>query len=82
MGCLFIDSAVPNNDAESIADGVGRGQVVVSVWGGGLCSHCVCGVHYSLNECPFFWGHYLSEKGTKKKKAMQAGAVARQAGHK
>lgn len=33
---------------------------------GGLCSHCVCGVHYSLNERPFLHYitlHYISEKG-------------------
>lgn len=39
--------------------------------GGGEGSHCVCGVHYSLNECfvHFLLGHYLSEKGKNKKKA-------------
>lgn len=43
MGCLFIDSAVPNNDAESITD-----------WGR-ICSHCVHGVHFFQNEYPFLW---------------------------
>lgn len=49
IGCLFIDSTVPNNEAESIID-----------WGR-ICSHCVRAVHYSQNECPYF-GHYFHEK--------------------
>lgn len=49
---------------------------------GGLCSHCVGSVHYSLNECPFLLDIMFQKKVQKKEKPMQAGAVVRQAGHK
>ena len=69
IGCLFIDSAAPNNDAESITD---RGRI---------CSHSVRAVHYSQNRCPYF-GHYLHEKIQKVSDSAGRCGCGKQTGHK